>query len=265
MVTMRILGRSFVALLITLALPTLTRAGIIVYSLTQNGGLAGFNLAAGAPPVSIHFDSIAPGTNITGSTIAGVQFLGPNAPLVVVRGADTFTPDEFIFAVNPATNKLLPTSGLNVLIPGGTRLGAGPNNAIENDDLTLVFATALAAFGFDHLSQSADGVSFTSISVYNQANLLLFSGMIPISNLGGGGAPAGPDFWGVVGTGSDLIGRIVIDEGDNNGGFPDSNIGFDTFRFMPQVVEAVPEPSSLLLALGGIGMAFAVRRRRSMA
>ena len=58
--------------------------------------LAGFDSAAGSPPVAIDFDDISPGTDITGSTISGVTFdLGnlpvPSAPLIVVRGNDTFT------------------------------------------------------------------------------------------------------------------------------------------------------------------------------
>ena len=47
-----------------------------------------------------------------------------------------------------------------------------------------------------------------------------------------GGAPGGADFWGVVAA-SPLIKRIVFDEADSNASFPDSNIGFDSFRFFP--------------------------------
>ncbi len=238
---------------VSLLLPSLVRGGVIVYGTGVNGGLAGFNTMAGNPPIAIDFDGITPGTDITGSTIAGVQFLGPNAPLQVVRGADTFTPGGFSGTPNPSTNRLLPTSGQNVLSPGGTMLGPGPNTSIEDDDLTLVFSNPLAAFGFDHLSQSADGFSFTGVQVFNLSNSLLFSGTINISNFGGGGAPGGADFWGVVATGSDLIGRIIINEQDGNSTFPDSNIGFDSFRFAGQVI---PEPSSLTLmgcsVLGGL-------------
>ena len=55
------------------------------------------------------------------------------------------------------------------------------------------FGEPVSAFGFDHLSQSADGYSFTSIQVFDPSNVLLFSGTVPISNIGGmgGGAPGG--------------------------------------------------------------------------
>ena len=124
--------------------------------------------------------------------------------------------------IDPTTNKLFPTTGLNVLSPGGTTLGPGPNPAVENDGLSLTFSSPLAAFGFDHLSQSADGFSFTSVQVFDAANNLVFSGGIPISNVGGvvggvrGGAPGGADFWGVVVTGTDRIGRVVITESDSD-------------------------------------------------
>ena len=67
----------------------------------------------------------------------------------------------FAGAPNPANNTLGATSGANVLSPGGVTLGPGPDDAVENDDLTLEFATPVSAFGFDHLAQSADGFSFT--------------------------------------------------------------------------------------------------------
>ena len=143
---------------------------------------------------------------------------------------------------------------MNVLSPGGLTLGPGPNDPIENDDLELVFVQALSAFGFDFLSQSADGgATATSIQVFDQTDSLLFSGTIPISDLGGAGAPGAADFWGATTSGGDLIGRIVVNDLDNNAVFPDSNIGFDTFR-------AIPEPSSLaLVSLGIVGIA-ATRR-----
>ena len=245
----------FATALLALCTSLPAHAGIILYNVNQNGGLAGFNAAAGNPPVSIDFDSIALNTDIGGSTIAGITFNAPagGAALIVVEGDATFTPSGFSNAPNTSTNKLFPTSGQNVLSPGGLTLGPGPNNAVENDDLELVFQQPLSAFGFDHLSQSADGASYTSIQVFNQTNSLLFSGTIPISSTGGGGA----DFWGATTTGSDLIGRILIDEKDGDANYPDSNIGFDTFRFT-----SVPEPSSL--AIFGIGMIVCVHRGKKL-
>ena len=244
-------------------IPMRANAAITVY--TQTFGLANFNAAAANPPVSIDFDSITPNTDIGGSTIAGITFnaSASGAPLIVVDGNATFTPIGFAGVIDPNTNKLFPTSGQNVLSPGGLTLGPGPDDPIENDDLELVFQPPLSAFGFDHLSQSGDGGSkLTSIQVFNQSDTLLFSGTIPAKNLGGGGAPGGADFWGAITTGGDLIGRIVMDESDGDDGFPDSNIGFDTFRFTPQVT-AVPISSSVVIFTVGIMLYAATRTLRS--
>jgi hypothetical protein len=96
-----------------------------------------------------------------------------------------------------------------------------------------VFAPPVSAFGFDLLLQAADGDSRVRIRVFNQANVKLFDGIIPISDLGGIGAPGRAEFWGAVATETDLIGRIIIEEPDNDNVNPDTNIGFDTFRFLP--------------------------------
>jgi hypothetical protein len=207
-------------------------AALTRYDLNTNGGLAGFNATTANAPVSVDFESIAPGTDISGVTIDGVQFNVPllGAPLIVVRGNDTFTPAGFSGVVDAETNKLFPTTGDMVLSPGGLTLAPGPNNPVENDDLELVFPNPLRWFGFDVLFQSADVGSNTSIQVFNQANISLFSGNLPASNSGQAGAPGGAAFWGAVVTGPDLIARIVVNEVDNNAGNPDSNIGFDSLR-----------------------------------
>lgn len=245
----------FIAVPIIFIAVSQTQAGFVVFDLNSNNGLTGFNAAAANPPVVIDFDAITPGTNITATTLQGVTFQSSpsGAPLIVVRGEDTFTPPGFAGVIDISTNRLPATSGEMVLSPGGAELGPGPNNAIENDDLTLTFASSVVAVGFDHLSQSADGVSFTSIQVFNQDDAVLFSGLIPISSIIGSGSPGGADFWGGVATDGDRITRIVIDESDGNASPPDSNIGFDTFRIL------VPEPaSSLWVTLGGLAL---LRRR----
>jgi len=198
-----------------------------------NNNLAAFNLAAGTPPVALDFDSIPADTNIGGLSVDGVTLTGPGAPLLVVVGSSTVTPAGFTGVVDANLNRLLPTSGEHVLSPGGLLLAPGPNAPLENDDLTLVFDPPVAAFGIDHISQSADGFSFTTVTVLDPNNAVLFSGSIPVSNLGGGGgAPAGADFWGVVSTAPDIR-KVVFNEQDEDSLFPDCNIGFDSVRFFP--------------------------------
>ncbi len=233
-------------------------AAIVLYDVDNNGGAAGFNMAVGAPLEGIDFEGIAPGTTITGTTISGVTFNAPagGAPLVVVNAADTFTPAGFTGAIDESTNKLPATSGSRVLSPGGVELAPGLNDPLENDDLELVFSPGVTAFGFDHLSQSADGISFTAIEVFNQANVLLFSDIVAITDVGGFGGPAGADFWGIIADGGEVIGRIAFDEQDNNEVFPDCNIGFDTVRF-----EVVPEPASLVLVTVALVAARLMGRR----
>jgi hypothetical protein len=196
--------------------------------------LAGFNAAAGFPPIAVSFDGIAAGTDITGTTHAGVTFnLGnappPSGPLVVVRGVDTFTPPGFFGVANPATNKLFPTSGDNVLSPGGLPLAPGPNPPLENDDLDVRFPTPVAAVGFDILHQSLDCCSFVGIFVFDQNGVVLYANpFIPSGGFGAGG-PGGSQFVGFVSSTPDIK-RILVDEFDGDPNFPDANIGFDTFR-----------------------------------
>ena len=218
------------AALITISLASAGEAssGVTVYPMN----LAGFNNAVEAHVV-VDFDSISPGTDISGTTMNGLTFLGPGAPLLVVRGSDTYTPSGFTGVIDAGTNILLPTSGDNVLSPGGVMLGPGLNNSLENDDLTVLFSSPVQAFGFDHLSQSADGCSFTWVYVYAPSDILLYSGPMPITgggcDAGNGGAPGAPDFWGIVSSGVNIK-KVVVDEYDSDAAYPDANIGFDTFR-----------------------------------
>lgn len=219
--------RAIVCTFLTAALVRAGGAGAAVTAFPMD--LAGFEAAASSPPpVVVDFESIAPGTDIGGQTVNGIQFVAVSAPLIVVRGADTVTPAGFSGTPDPDSNKLPATSGENVLSPGGAVLGPGPDPAVEGDSLTLVFSVPVSAVGFDHLSQSADGFGFTSVTVKDAADAVLFAGPIPVSG-GGGGAPGGADFWGVVSDQADIL-RVELVEGDANASFPDANIGLDTIR-----------------------------------
>ncbi len=130
------------------------------------------------PRTVVDFDGIAPDTDISGQQIGVVQFVRVGAPLIVVRAEDTFTPADGWRSgtvQNPSQNKLIATTPENVLSPGGRELVPGPDPN-QVDSLTLVFSTPLQAFGFDHISQSADGFSLTSVRVLDADGRLLFSG-----------------------------------------------------------------------------------------
>jgi RHS repeat-associated protein len=205
------------------------------FQFIQNN-LTQFNQAASAPPVAVDFDGIAAGTDITNTTQNGILFeLGntpsPSAPLVVVKASETFTPTTgFSGVINAATNKLPATSGENVLSPGGTELAPGLNLLKENDDLKITFSEPVAAVGFDVLFQEYDGFSAVGIKIYDpQGTILYQNGNLPVSTGAGGGAPGGKEFFGFV-SGRSNIKTIVIDDTDDNNVFPDSNIGFDSFR-----------------------------------
>ncbi len=230
----------------TVLLGSQALAGLVVY---DRNNFAGFMTATGNAPVTIDFDSITPGTDIGGTTVKGVTFVQTGAPLIVVKGSDTYTTGGFDGVPNPDSNKLFPTTKENVLSPGGVALVPGPDSN-QNDGVKFVFSTPLDYFGFDHLSQSADGCSYTHYEVFDQNGPAL-SGMIPISG-NWGGAPAAADFWGVVATGGTKIMSVRVWEDDGDSMYPDCNIGFDSIRHGP--VASVPEPSTLgLLLLGGVG------------
>ena len=238
-------------------------AGVVVFS----QDLSGFNAAAGDPPIAVDFDSIAAGTDIGGQSIGGATFTATGSPLIVVEGADTQTSGAYSGVLDANTNKLFPTSGANVLSPGGGVLSPGPDPAVENDGVNIVFDNPISAFGFDHLSQSADGFSFSNIQVFDAADAPLFSGSIPISNVGnlGGGAPGGADFWGIVSDAA-VIKRVLITEGDGDASFPDNNIGFDTLRFgiagpPPPPPTGIPLPAALYTAPLMFGAAAWARRK----
>jgi hypothetical protein len=224
-------------------------AAVIVF----NNNLAGFNAAAGSPPVTLDFDSIAAGTDLAASTVAGISFSNPDGnTLEVVAGLSTTSQVGFI-PPGDADNRLFPTSGANVLSPGGVNLVTGPQLG-QRDSLRLDFSSPMSSFGLDILFQSLDGASFLGFTVYDSLNNVLVSnGFIAVPALPNGAdltspaAQGGSIFLGFVSDSADIA-RIDFIEFDDNEGNPDANVGYDSFRF------AVPEPSSLMLLALGLGI-----------
>jgi hypothetical protein len=205
--------------------------------------LAAFNEAAGMPPIAIDFDRAIPGDDLAGQTQCCVAFQKVNAPLIVVRQDETYTPPGFRDLANPGEYALKATSGIQLLSPGGPRLGPGPDPAIEDDDISMIFNPPVAAVGFDHVSQYADGNSYTHVQVFDVAGNEIYAGTIEIGpdweRYGGRIissiepiANATTDFWGIV-SASANIREIRIDERDDDSVNPDCNIGIDTLRFAP--------------------------------
>ncbi|MCX6950825.1 MAG: hypothetical protein NTV51_01365 [Verrucomicrobia bacterium] len=254
-------------LLARAVLPTITLAAAITLAGTAHAAilvfqndLATFNATAGTPPVTITFDGSL-SANIAGSKISGVTFSSPPGnTLAVVTGASTATPGGFGGTPNPATNVLIPTSGRNVLSPGGASLVPGDQLG-ERDSLQLDFDTPLAAFGLDLLFQSLDFLTLTSYSLFDANGVLLASGGVN-GNSSGGGAPGDTRFLGFVSNSlATHFSRLVITESDGDNNFPDANIGYDTFRFVGRPATDVPVPSTLLLTGGMVALGLFARRR----
>ncbi len=174
---------------------------------------------------TINFDTISVGTDLTNQTISGVKFEAPGtSPLEVVDGETL------------VRSTLFPSSGANVLSPGGS------STSLENDDLRLVFNSPVKAAGLDIVFDVPDGASFVSIEFFDESNNSLFTNsFIP--------APSGSPGFQFMGFASDtaIIKSILLNEFD--GTASDDHVAYDTITFTTSVI---PEPSTYALLLSVI-------------
>ncbi|MEW6305280.1 MAG: hypothetical protein AB1705_17530, partial [Verrucomicrobiota bacterium] len=173
----------------------------------------------------IDFDSIANGTDLNNQTVQGITFSAPgSSPLLVMPGS------------SGVRFGLSPSSGLYVLSPGG------PDQNLEEDDLMLVFANPVQAFGLDVVLDVPDGASYVSASFYDElGNLLGQDGFIPAPS----GAP-GYQFVGMVANGA-VIKQVVFDEFDPTAN--DDHVAYDSLVFSPAVI---PEPGTMGVVVLGV-------------
>ena len=218
--------------------------------------LATFNTAGGTPPIAIDFDGLSSGSIV--GALAGLTLTSPDGNSLVVVDASTTSTAPGYNAVY--TNKLVATSGANVLSPGGASLVPG-NALAEQYSLLITFNSPVQAFGLDMLFQSLDCCTFLSYTVLGAGNVTLLTDAVPSTNGLGGGAPAGSIFLGWTSTTNDIV-AIRLTETDDDATFPDNNYGYDTFRF-GSAPTAVPEPGTLALLAGGLATLVRKRRVRS--
>jgi len=179
-------------------------------------------LSAVTSPYSINFDDLAAGTVITNQTIMGITFKSPGS-----------IPLEVINASTGVRYAMTTSTGTRLLSPGGS------NTSLEEDDLELIFATPMQAFGMDIVFDMPDTASYVSASFYDASNNLIhqIGPHIP--------APTGGmTFVGLI-TDTVMIKRVVIDDFDPS--LPDDHIAYDSLLFSP-----VPEPVSMILMLSGM-------------
>lgn len=214
-----------------------------------------FKAVGGFPPVMVDFDELEPGTDLTGKSLDGVRFersRPSSAPLVVVRGWETFTPGGYRCEPlgDAATHRLFPTTGGNVLSPGGLELTPGRNDALEDDDLVLLFDDPVSAVGFDLLWQSADG-SRRKLTLQDALGKTLFEQEVAF-DLGTPGVapPAGSSFVGFVSE-SNNIARVVVDEFDSDNCRENANGGYDTIYFKRLAEKAQPVPENAFVRQWG--------------
>jgi hypothetical protein len=215
-----------------LAAAALGRAQTLYY---DRASFLGDGRIANAATGNVTFDSYAAGADLTGATISGVAFNAPgSSPLTVIAGS------------TGVRNAMTPSTGLNVLSPGGSNAG------LEDDDLSVTFSTPVQAAGMDVVFDAPDGASFVRAYFYDAgSNLLAASnGDIPAPN-----GPPGYQFVGLVAD-TALIARIVFDEWD--GSAPDDNVAYDSLVF----TTPIPEPGAYAALAGLIAFGAILVRRR---
>jgi len=229
-----------------------------------SGDLGGFVAAVGAGTggIAIDFENFLGSTILTNGVLLNGAYLSTKndgAPLHIIDADNSLTPDGFSGVVDAAMNRLSATSGSNVLSPGGPILAPGPNADFENDDLTIDFPEGVPYFGVDILFQSADQGENVSIRVLSATGATIYDAPVDFDLLDGqgGGVPAGNVFWGILMSGSNLIHRVEINEGDGDALFPDSNIGYDTLRFPISARTHIPDIISSSATPGTLSFSFA--------
>ncbi|MBS1717985.1 MAG: PEP-CTERM sorting domain-containing protein [Armatimonadetes bacterium] len=193
-----------------------------------------FEIAAGSL-VHEGFDGFAPGVDLNGASVGNASFStygGGSTPLQVILGSAG------------VRNPMNPSSGLNVLSPGGSDPSA------EADNLLVTFATDVQFAGMDVVFDVPDGASFTSVTFLDAGNNTLFTdAFIPAPN----GAP-GYQF---VGFGSNIANIHSMKFNEFDGSAPDDNVAYDTLSYSA----AVPEPATM--AILGMGIAALIKRRKA--
>lgn len=185
-------------------------------------------------PTTIDFDSYATGTDLNGATIG----------LATLSNENGVTPLEVIAGATGVRNPMSPSSGANVLSPGGS------DPDLDTDELRVTFSQGVQAVGLDVVFDVPDGFSFTQFRVFDlNGDELLNQTPIPSPN----GAP-GYQFVGYVSSSAN-IGSILVRDYDNSA--PDDNIAFDSITYSP-----VPEPATMtLIGLGAAALAARKRRK----
>jgi hypothetical protein len=190
----------------------------------------GFATAAGTGPglATEGFDAIAANTDVSGQSFNGATLasipMPPNS-LPVVAGNSTYTPSGFTDPGDPETHKLFPTSGTNVVSPGGLALVPGSDLA-ERDSMRLTFNPPISAFAFDVLFQSYDYHPNVDVRIL-PTNGTEETYSTP-GNERNDSPPGDAVFAGFVSTVP--VTRVEIRDLDGNSDRPDSNIGLDTLR-----------------------------------